>query len=204
MGDAIRIPETMKALAVDINSIRPWPRNYNNGDVDAISASLKKSGQFRAIVVRKGTGEILAGNHVYAAAMGLGWTEIAATFVEATDEQAKRIAIADNRTAQLAKPDEGLLAELLQELPDLEGTGYDERTFNELTDRVNDAATMIGSDGEKEYNPDAVIKYVVVFDSLDQQNHWFDFLKVIRRRYPGDDITIAGRLDRFLVDTLEN
>ena len=66
----------------------------------------------------------------------LGWTEIAATFVDVDEEQAKRIVLVDNRSNDLAGYDDGLLAELLEELPDLDGTGYDLAALDALLDEL--------------------------------------------------------------------
>jgi len=127
-----RVPETLSHLAVPIETLRPYQANPRNGDLGAIGESLRYHGQYRPIVVRKGSNEILAGNHTYMAAMELGWKEIAATFVECSDDEAARIVLVDNRLNDRANYDNGLLAELLQALPDLEGTGYDSTFLTEL------------------------------------------------------------------------
>ena len=82
------IPETLSALAVEIDSIRPFEANPRRGDVEAVAESLRVNGQYRPIVVNRPTGEILAGNHTWQAAKRLGWKSIAATFVEVDAEQA--------------------------------------------------------------------------------------------------------------------
>lgn len=111
------------------DELRPYHKNPRLGDVDAIARSLEINGQYRPIVVNLGrhTGrplEVLAGNHTLAAARSLGWDRIAATTVDVDDHQAARIVAADNRTADLGNYDDAALLELLQELPDLDGTGY--------------------------------------------------------------------------------
>lgn len=111
-----------------IDKLRPHPDNPNNGDTDAIQASLLHNGQYRPIVARV-DGTILAGHHVYEAAMGLEWTHLDVTFVDVDDVTASRIMVADNRIAELgAGVDLGLLMPLLEALADtddgLDGTGY--------------------------------------------------------------------------------
>jgi ParB-like chromosome segregation protein Spo0J len=189
-----QIPESLQALAIDIDSITTWPRNYNNGDVEAIKESLARSGQYRPIVVWRRTMQILAGNHTYMAAVELGWKQIAATFVDGDDETATRIGIADNRIPQLARPDNGLLLELLQELPDLDGTGYNEESLNDLIERANDESPL---DEEKKSG----IKYVLNFDNLDQKARWFQFIKALRRLYP-DRKSVAARIDVAIEEVL--
>lgn len=118
------VAETLAELVVPIDSVRPYERNPRRGDVAAIRRSLEVNGQFRPIVVNRRTGEVLAGNHTWHAARELGWSGIAATFVDVDDEQAARIVLADNRTAQLGGFDDRELADLLASLPELDGTGF--------------------------------------------------------------------------------
>ena len=67
------IRDELTQLTIPINSIENHPRNIRQGDVGAISQSLKENGQYRPIVVQKSTGYVLAGNHTLKAAKALGW-----------------------------------------------------------------------------------------------------------------------------------
>jgi hypothetical protein len=135
-----RIPPGLSKFAVPVETLVPFERNPRRGDIEAIADSLKAHGQYRPIVVRAGTNEVLAGNHTLAAARSLGWTEVAATFIEVTDEQAKRIVLVDNRAADRATNDERELLALLRELEDseatLSGTGFDLDDLDDLAARV--------------------------------------------------------------------
>jgi hypothetical protein len=135
-GSKPRIPGALAELRVPITTLKPFPGNPRRGDLEAIKASLVANGQYRPVVVNRRTMEVLAGTHTLRAALELGWDEIAATFVDADEELAKRIVLVDNRTNDLAGYDEALLAELLSELPDLDGTGYDEAALSRLLDEV--------------------------------------------------------------------
>lgn len=120
------IPPTLDALRVPITGLVPYGDNPRRGNTDVIVDSLKRHGQYRPIVVRAKTFEVLAGNHTLAAARELGWTEIAATFIDCTDDEAARIVLVDNRAADLGHYDDQVLADLLNGLAgDLDGTGYD-------------------------------------------------------------------------------
>ena len=66
------------------------------------------------------------------AAKSLGWSQIAVTWVDVDEEQAKRIVLVDNRTNDLAGYDEKALRELLGGLEDLDGSGYDRAFVDEL------------------------------------------------------------------------
>jgi len=116
-------------LSTPIETLTTHPRNIRQGDIGAICQSLAAHGQYRPIVVQRSTGHILAGNHTYQAARSLGWSHIAATYVECDDEQALRILLVDNRANDLATYDDTALSELLQELAatdlGLDGTLFD-------------------------------------------------------------------------------
>lgn len=129
---AVRVPPTLRRLAVPVEQLRPYPANPRSGDTAAIRESLQAHGQYRPIVVRKETGEILAGNHTYAAALELGWQKMAVTYVDVDDDEAARIVLVDNRTNDLAGYDDGQLAALLDSLPSVDGTGFDDRALAQL------------------------------------------------------------------------
>lgn len=119
------VAETLAELVVPIGELRPYPGNPRRGKLSLIRDSLVANGQYRPLVVNRRTGEVLAGNHTYLAALDLGWSEIAATFVDVDEEQARRIVLVDNRASDLAEYDNAELAELLRGLEgDLTGTGW--------------------------------------------------------------------------------
>lgn len=126
------IHATLAKLVVPIDGLQHYGRNPRRGDVAAIAESLEINGQYKPIVVRAGTNEVLAGNHTLKAARELGWDKIAVTFVDVDDDQAARIVLVDNRTNDLAGYDEAELTELLQSLPTLDGTGFTQASLDEL------------------------------------------------------------------------
>jgi DNA modification methylase len=134
------------SLKVAIADLRPYPGNPRRGDLGAIRASLERNGQYRPIVVNRRRMEVLAGNHTLRAATELGWSEIAATFVDVDDDQAQRIVLADNRTNDLAGYDSEALVELLEALPDLDGSGYDGAALDALLDEIGRAPALADDD----------------------------------------------------------
>ena len=127
----------IKHQTIDIDSIQPHSKNVRQGDIGAISESLKAHGQYRPIVVDERTGQILAGNHTWKAAKALGWSQIQASIIETKDDdEALRILLADNKANDLAMYDTGSLEELLKELSEseqgLEGTLFDLADIDDL------------------------------------------------------------------------
>jgi site-specific DNA-methyltransferase (adenine-specific) len=141
--DSARDPR-LNVVSIPLDDVQPHPSNPRRGDVAAIAESLLIHGQYRPIVVQKSTGYVLAGNHTWKGARRLrdnntsGWDRIDAVILDVDDVEAKRIMLVDNRSADLGTYDDGVLAELLRDLPDLSGTGYDEAALDEILDRLAD------------------------------------------------------------------
>jgi ParB-like chromosome segregation protein Spo0J len=125
---------------VPIEKLIPLSGNAREGDVGAIAQSLVANGQFRPLVVRT-DGTVLIGNHTLFAARSLGWTELAVVYLDVNDEQATKIVLADNRTADLATYDADILSNLLMSIKNWEGTGFD---ADDVQDILNGGAVRPG------------------------------------------------------------
>ena len=152
------IPDTLEHLRVPIDSLKPHIGNPRRGHVQTIKASLARLGQYRPIVVNRGSltgrpNEVLAGNHTVRAARDLGWKEIAATFVDVDEDTAARILLIDNRANDLAGYDDGALIELLQSLPDFDGTGYDQEALDDLLGDADLTPGKVTEPGPKPRKP---------------------------------------------------
>lgn len=139
------------AELVPLADLHNYHRNPRRGSVGAIRNSLLVNGQYRPLIVNRGThtgrpNEVLAGNHTLRALRDLAgedptrWGKAAVWFIDVDDDQAARIVAADNRTADLGGYDDRLLAELLSDLPDLDGTGYDPGDLDDLIASLEEAA----------------------------------------------------------------
>ena len=147
----------MKVEQVELGSLVAFEGNARRGDVAAIAESLRANGQYRPIVVNAGShtgrvNEVLVGNHTVDAAKSLGWATIAAVFADVTDDQAVRIVLADNRTSDLASYDDATLAWLIDEVGELDGTGFSRADAEALRALVADEPGDAGS-GESERAP---------------------------------------------------
>jgi len=121
------------------------PGNPHNADVDALESSVLVNGFFSPILVQRSTGHIIAGNHRYLVAVKHGWDSIPAIYLDVDDQEAKRIALADNRVAQLGHDDEADLLAFLRDLNEgdlgLEGTGYLPHNLEYLEKLINEPFT---------------------------------------------------------------
>lgn len=108
---------------VPIDELNPYHRNPRRGEVAKIAESLRARGQYRPIVVNRGTktdhtNEILAGNHTWQAAKSLKWDTIQVVFVDVDADQAAQIVLADNRLADIGSYDAAALAEVVESVGD--------------------------------------------------------------------------------------
>jgi site-specific DNA-methyltransferase (adenine-specific) len=102
-------------------------RTHDKRNLDAIATSLTKFGQRKPIVITA-EGIILAGNGTVQAAKQLKWKEVQVTITpkEWDYATARAYALADNRSAELAEWDTGVLS---SQLLDLDAEGWDIRSL---------------------------------------------------------------------------
>lgn len=129
----------LERLLVPIDSLVPDPENarlHDARNLEAIRASYEEHGQRKPIVVKLPERIVVAGNGQIEAARLLGWTHIAAVLIEEDMRSARRFALRDNRTADLATWDNEKLTDLFEEWKgageDLSAMGFDEREIEKL------------------------------------------------------------------------
>lgn len=140
-----------------LTDLNRFHKNARRGDVEAIMGSIVANGVYRPIYVNKGTYtgrplEVLAGNHTLEAMRRLAeqnpedprWQTVDVWEVDVDDQRAAKIVLADNRTAELGDYNDETLLDILQDLPDLTGTGYSD----------SDLADLITSMEEEELAPE--------------------------------------------------
>jgi len=121
-------------------------RKHDDRNLSAIEASLKTFGQVEPLVVQAGTGKVIGGNGRLEVLRRSGATEADVVELDIDDTKAAALAIALNRTAELATWDEEALTKMLESLPDdlQDTTGFSEsdidRMIQEMTPVVEDEA----------------------------------------------------------------
>lgn len=131
-------PETRDPLDnVRTTDLAPYFRNPRVGNVPLIVDSLKAHGQYKPLVVNRGTLtgrplEVLAGNHLLQAGLKLGLPTMWVFYVDVDDTEAAKIVLVDNRSSDRGGYDDALLAEVLTDIPDLLGTGYSDGDLSRL------------------------------------------------------------------------
>lgn len=129
---------------VDIDKLIENPRNPNQhpeSQIKLLAKIIRAQGFRNAIVVSKRSGFITKGHGRLAAARLLEMTDVPVDYQDYDTEAAEWAdMIADNRIAELSDNDEETLKGLLQELDgeiDLELTGFDEDSLDDILDRLD-------------------------------------------------------------------
>lgn len=108
-----------------LDELRELENNPRIGDVASLAESMSELGFYGAVIVDRETRTVLAGNHRVKAARASGLTEVPCILVDGSGQRGKKIALADNRFAELGQFDPDVLLRELQALDgDLFGTGY--------------------------------------------------------------------------------
>lgn len=121
---------------VDVESITEHPRNPRRAAQEVIDESIEANKFYGACIVQRSTRRILVGHGRRRGAIRKGLKKIPVIFVDVDDATARRILLADNRTADLATYDNRvLLAELKVATKEggLTGTGFMGHDVDRLT-----------------------------------------------------------------------
>jgi hypothetical protein len=107
-------------------------RGHSRRNIEEIKASLARFGQRLPVVVREG--RLVGGNATQVAAFELGWTDLDVVLADDLSEgEARRLAVALNRSAELAHWNHDVLTETLRGFADdLSGTGFTSQELEDL------------------------------------------------------------------------
>lgn len=169
----IRWHPGVQPLLVDIDTVHQLPGNPRNGDIETLMESIRVNGFYTAVTVDTDTRHILAGNHRYAALLGLGATQIPVIWAKTySTAEGNRIAVADNRLSDLARNDPALLAAILTDLNDTEigliGTGFTEDEYQHILDDAS--YEPLPEDGGLGFAPNDIYQVVIECDTEEQMN----------------------------------
>lgn len=150
----------MKVIKKRLDDLKHPEKNvriHSEQQIRELKRSLEKFGQTRALVVDENN-VILIGNGLYEVMMSLGYQE-ASVYVktELSENDKKKLMIADNKTYALGIDNLDTLNEFLEELQgDLDIPGYDEEILqqmvadaDEVTEKISEYGTLDESEIQK-------------------------------------------------------
>ena len=140
-----RAPSNSEAAAVwvSIDELAPWKENPRKNElaIEQVAASIKRFGFGAPLVARAADKQVIAGHTRLLAAKALGLREVPVRFLDLDPVDAKLLALADNKLAELAEWDEASLGRLLQELraqgAEVTASGFDDKEIDRLLADLN-------------------------------------------------------------------
>ena len=123
---------------VPIDQLIEHPENPRLGDEDAIDQSMEFNQIYGAATVQRSTNHILVGNHRVKVARERGATHFPVIWADVDDATALTILLADNKTSDASRGNNGpeQLLDVLEQIGELagsiEGTGYELPDLDEL------------------------------------------------------------------------
>lgn len=169
----------MKIIEVPIDSIlqdTANARSHGEKNMTAIKGSIAKFGQVEPLVVDKKTRVIIGGNGRHAAMNELGYETVKIVELDLTSTEATALALALNRTAELAEWNEDVLGRLLHSLRednfDLDDIGFDTSYLDNLNNDFNPDI----KDKDDDLNIPSEFSIKVIFDNDEERQELFQEL----------------------------
>lgn len=188
---------------VKTGDLKPYAQNakeHTPEQIEQLGKSYDEFGWTNPVLVDE-KGEIIAGHGRVMMALSKGLPEVPVMRAKGwTQAQKRAYRIFDNRSAELSLWNQPMLQAELRELTKLPAAqlkplGYSSLQVAQILDPPP------ASTGSRTPNP--VIQTNIVFDTAEQQQTWFSFIRKLKAQYP-DQTTVAGKLNEFLKEQLGN
>jgi hypothetical protein len=187
-----------------LGDLKPHPKNSRKHPQEQITALVAAMGEWdwtRPLLIDD-KGVILAGHGAVQAGMVKFGADFEAPVSVAhgwTESKKRAYIIADNQLTELSQWDQPMLQAELKELSAnpgyLQPMGFTQLRVAEILEPKPQA--------QGSRTPSPVIQTNIVFDTADQQQTWFSFIRKLKAQYP-DQATVAGKLNEFLKEQLGN
>ena len=186
----------MQIISTPISALVPYnrnPRKITQKAINAVATSLREFGWKQPIVVDKNN-VVIVGHTRLQAAEQLGFKEVPVLkAADLTPEQVVKYRLVDNKSGEFSLWDEDLLDLELGsvELGDIAFMFEDDDLEPYLFDDDDD------EEGAGLGEP--IIQYNIIFDNVEQQKVWFEFIKRTKEKYSNAE-TFAEALTQHLLE----
>jgi len=207
-------PETraprLKIETRNLNELKPDPRNaraHSERNLEAIRESLNRFGQCLPIVVDE-NGIVIGGNGTLEAAKRLNWKQIETVLYSGNESEARALALALNRSAELAEWNLPQLEETIVDLAevgfDIPALGFTDIDLDVLfppppdakAEPFRTAAPDIEKISQTEEPEKPPPQYALLFDDEKQEKRFHAGLRKLKKQYP--EKSVAARIVAFL------
>ena len=110
--------EDVAAVYADIDTLVEWAKNPRNNQkaILKVAKSIRRFGFGEPILAREENREIIAGHTRYRAAKALGLKRVPVRFMPLDEDEAHKLAIADNKLGEIAEWDDEKLEDMVLEM----------------------------------------------------------------------------------------
>jgi len=139
---------------VDPNSLVPWDENprINQQSIEPVADSIRRFGFAAPIVARRADNMVIAGHTRLKAALSLGMEQVPVRFLDLTVDEAKALALADNKIGELAMWDDPTLSKILSDLQEssteLHNLGFSTQELEDLMQNADSVFELFDEDDE--------------------------------------------------------
>jgi hypothetical protein len=183
--------ENLPAEWVDIAKLTPWAGNprHNTDAIQRVMRSIQRWGFSAPVVARRANGELIAGHTRVEAARRLGIVRVPVRFLDLTEDEAHKLAVADNRIAEEAAWDKAKLGSLLGDndwRKDSEDMGFNDGDLHRLvgSNEVVELHEVDVSQARAEF-------WITVTGPLTSQLSVLNHLRKALADVPGVQVTIS-------------
>lgn len=185
----------MNVIEMEVGKLIPYEKNPRKNDaaVPKVMESIKEFG-FKVPIVIDKNNVVVTGHTRLKAAIKLGMTHVPVLIADdLSDEKIKAYRLADNKVSEFAVWDYELLAGELGELDDMfdmDALGFS-MDMEELQEQWDDEEET--PEPKEKAERGYAICYELTFNNEQEQEEWYEFLGVLKRKFPDVD-TIAERV----------
>ncbi len=152
----VKKDQEVAAVWVPIGELRAWDKNprLNEPAVSKVADSIKRFG-FGTPLLARLNGELIAGHTRLKAALKLGLDRVPVRYLDLDPADARLLALADNKLAEIAEWDDALLANLLKDIDpsDAAIAGFGAKEVAELLEQLAPPVEVSAEDDEIPASP---------------------------------------------------
>ena len=205
-----------KVEYIRIDKIVGADLNHKDHDIGVLITSIKRFGFTSPIIINEDSKKLVAGHgrlealitmykNGYSLPKGIlkeddMWLVPVVTGLNfENEEEALSYLIADNKLTEVGGWNEQALLDMLKDIEDLEGVGFDHNDAQEILEGIE--ADWDADETDRGLG-DPRIKYRMIFDDTTQQGNWFKFLEWLKEN--SDINSVSGRLTEHIKGIIDD
>jgi hypothetical protein len=217
----LEVEEQLRIEYMPLSQLITFPGNPKDHDLGELGKSFEDFGFVSPIIIDETSGRMVVGHgrrEELANAKGRGESPPKRIAVDGKTGEwlvpvvrgahlgndAKRYLLSDNRITEIGGWNTtelgAILKEIVEEDPSgesLKGTGFTFEDADEIIRGIAPAPPGLGPAGGEGGN---VLQFNITFQTQEQKDTWYGFLRYLEQQFPDDDMTVGSRIATFVKD----